>query len=66
MFASTCPKPVKDINQHLLHEWGIIGGYDLVKDYERRTNEMLIAVTEMVSREDMEMLLDALQEVSHA
>ncbi len=64
-FVVECKQPVAEINEHLL-EHGILGGLDLGQVYPSLKNDMLIAVTEMVSREDMEMLLDALQEVSHA
>ncbi len=40
--ASGCRR----INNHLL-EHGILGGYDLEKDYPDLKNRMLIAVTEM-------------------
>lgn len=62
-FVVKCSQPVDEINEHLL-EHGILGGYDLGQVYPSLKNHMLIAVTEMIAREDMEMLLDALQEVS--
>ncbi len=64
-FVIECKQPVAEINEHLL-EHGILGGLDLGQVYPSLKNHMLIAVTEMISREDMEMLLDALSEVSHA
>lgn len=63
-FAVCCPAPVKEINAHLL-EYGIIGGYDLGQDYPDLKNHMLIAVTEMNSKEDIDSLVDVLAEVSH-
>ena len=45
-FALCCPKPVSEINAHLL-EHGILGGYDLSNDYPTLKDRMLIAVTEM-------------------
>ncbi|MCX7841283.1 MAG: glycine dehydrogenase, partial [Anaerolineae bacterium] len=44
-FVVTCPAPVADINEYLLHEWGMVGGYDLSRDYPELGNSMLVAVT---------------------
>lgn len=63
-FVVQCKQPVAEINEHLL-EHGILGGMDLSQVYPSLKSHMLVAVTEMISREDMEMLLDALNEVSH-
>jgi len=63
-FTVKCPHPVKEINDHLL-EHGILGGYDLGQDYAKLKNHMLIAVTEMNSREEIDLLVDTLAEVSH-
>jgi glycine dehydrogenase subunit 1 len=61
-FAVRCPRPVAEINRGLLERWGIIGGYDLSQDYPQRENQMLIAVTEMISREEIDLLVEALGE----
>jgi glycine dehydrogenase subunit 1 len=63
-FVIQCPLPVYELNQHLL-EHGILGGYDLIQDYPEMSNAMLIAVTEMNSREDIDLLVEILSEVSH-
>jgi len=63
-FVVHCPKPVAEINEHLL-EHGILGCYDLGQDYAGMENDMLLAVTEMNSREDIDALVDVLAEVSH-
>jgi glycine dehydrogenase subunit 1 len=63
-FVVQCPQPVAEINEHLL-EHGILGGYDLGQDYAGMENYMLVAVTEMNSREDIDSLVDALAEVSN-
>ena len=42
---------------------GIIGGYDLGKDYPHLEGHMLICVTEMNAKEEIDMLIDVLQEV---
>jgi glycine dehydrogenase subunit 1 len=61
-FAVHCPRPVAEINQELLDEWGIIGGYDLGQDYPHLEKHMLIAVTEMLSRDEIDLLVEALGE----
>jgi len=61
-FIVRCPKPVDVINDELL-EYGILGGYDLSQDYPELENCMLIAVTEMISRDEIDLLVDALEEV---
>jgi glycine dehydrogenase subunit 1 len=63
-FVLRCPAPVQEINSHLL-EHGILGGYDLGQDYPALKDQMLIAVTEMNSKEDIDELVDVLGEVSH-
>lgn len=63
-FVLCCPKPASEVNAHLL-EHGILGGYDLGQDYPALKNHLLIAVTEMNSREDIDTLVDALSEVDH-
>jgi len=64
-FVVQCPRPAAKINEYLLDNWGIIGGYDLESDYPQRKNQMLIAVTEMNSREEIDILVTALAEVEH-
>lgn len=46
-------KPIKEINQHLLTSQ-IIGGYDLGRDYPELANHMLIAVTELRTKEEID------------
>ncbi|KAB2338975.1 aminomethyl-transferring glycine dehydrogenase subunit GcvPA [Cytobacillus depressus] len=45
--------PVKEVNQKLL-EKGIIGGYDLGRDYSDLANHMLVAVTELRTKEEID------------
>jgi glycine dehydrogenase subunit 1 len=61
-FVVRCPAPVADINRYLLEEWGILGGYDLGRDYAHLQNHMLICVTEVISREEIDVLVEALEE----
>ncbi len=63
-FALCVNRPVDEVNAHLL-EHGIIGGYDLGQDYPSLKDHMLIAVTEMNTKEEIDMLVEALKEVSH-
>ncbi len=63
-FIVKCPKPVEDINLHLL-DHGILGGYDLGKDYPALKGHMLVAVTEMISKDDIDALCEVLAEVNH-
>lgn len=63
-FALCVNRPVEEVNAHLL-EHGILGGYDLGQDYPALKDHMLIAVTEMNSREEIDELVEILSEVSH-
>jgi glycine dehydrogenase subunit 1 len=63
-FVIRCPQPVADINAHLL-EHGFLGGYDLGQDYPSLKDQMLLAVTEMNTRDEIDALVDVLAEVSH-
>jgi len=63
-FVMECPSPASEINAHLL-EHGILGGYDLGQDYPSLANHLLIAVTEMNSKEEIDTLVEVLSEVSH-
>jgi glycine dehydrogenase subunit 1 len=63
-FVVRCPRSVSEINNRLL-EYGILGGYDLSQNYPQLANHMLIAVTEMNTRDEIEWLVDVLTEVSN-
>jgi glycine dehydrogenase subunit 1 len=63
-FLVQCPNKVDDLNNHLL-EHGILGGFDLGKVYPRLEDHMLIAVTEMNRKEDIDLLCTILREVAH-
>jgi glycine dehydrogenase subunit 1 len=56
---------VDEVNAHLL-EHGILGGYNLERDYPELKNRMLIAVTEMNRRDDIDYLCEVLEEVANA
>jgi len=55
-----CPRPVAEINRALL-ERSIIGGLDVS---DRVENGMLVCVTEMNSREEIDRLVAALSSVN--
>ena len=59
-FVVRCPKPVSDINRRLLEE-GIVGGLDVS---ERIENGMLLCVTEMNTREEIDRLVAMLGAVN--
>lgn len=63
-FVVECPVPVAEVNDYLLENYGILGGYDLEKQFPNRKNQMLIAVTEMNTRNEIEALVGALEEVA--
>lgn len=63
-FILKCPQPVEEVNIHLL-DHGILGGFDLGCEYPNLANHMLVAVTEMNTKEDIDMLADVLQEAHH-
>ena len=61
-FIVECPRPVAEINVALRAQ-NIIGGYDLSKDYPHLGNAMLVAVTEMNTKEQIDALASALAQV---
>lgn len=63
-FAVTCPRPVAEINDRLI-DYDILGGYDLGQDYPILKDHMLIAVTEVNSKEEIDDLVAALEEMAH-
>ena len=63
-FVVRCPAPVPEINAYLLDEWGIIGGYDLGRDYPGLESHMLLCVTEMIRREEIDALVRGLEEAA--
>ncbi|SFJ32436.1 aminomethyl-transferring glycine dehydrogenase subunit GcvPA [Thermoflavimicrobium dichotomicum] len=59
-FVVKLSRPVKEVNAKLL-EQGIIGGYDLGRDYPELKDHMLIAVTEVRTKEEIEQLAKGLE-----
>jgi glycine dehydrogenase subunit 1 len=63
-FVIKTPKPVSEINLHLQNHW-IFGGFDLSQVYPELENHMMVAVTEKISKEDIDDFVTALEEVGH-
>ncbi|UCC61757.1 MAG: aminomethyl-transferring glycine dehydrogenase subunit GcvPA [Anaerolineae bacterium] len=63
-FAVRCPLPVQTLNRELLEGWGIVGGFDLGRFYPHREGQMLLCVTEMNAKEEIDYLIEALAEIA--
>lgn len=61
-FVVELPRPADEVNGILLDEYGIIGGYDLGRDYPHLDRHMLLAVTEMNTRASIDHLVEALRQ----
>ncbi len=59
-FVVKCPVDVQDLNDALINE-GIIGGYNLGKDFDHLQNHMLVAVTENNTKEEIDALVAVLR-----
>jgi glycine dehydrogenase subunit 1 len=62
-FAVRTPRPVAELNREL-ERYGIVGGYNLTQDYPQLGDAMLIAVTELNSKNDIDGLVTALKELA--
>jgi glycine dehydrogenase subunit 1 len=62
-FALTTPVPVEELNA-ALRDSGIQGGYDLSRDYPEFGRAVLFCVTETRTRDDIEALVAALEEIA--
>lgn len=58
-FVVSCPHPIDKVNNALL-EQGMIGGYDLGGDYSHLENHMLMCVTEVNTKEEIDVLVATL------
>lgn len=58
-FIISCPHPIAKVNAALL-EQGIIGGYDLGQDYSHLENHMLLCVTEVNTKDEIDVLVATL------
>ena len=59
-FPLRCPGSIDEINEYLLDEWGIVGGYNLSKDYPGLDSTMLVCCTETNAKEEIDLLVEAL------
>jgi glycine dehydrogenase subunit 1 len=57
------PRPAKEVNKKLLQS-GMIGGFDLNKDYSWK-NRMLIAVTEQRTKQEIDQFISELEGIMH-
>ncbi|MGB5759879.1 MAG: aminomethyl-transferring glycine dehydrogenase subunit GcvPA [Acidimicrobiales bacterium] len=65
-FVARLPVPVADANRRLRAQFDVTGGYDLGRDYPGLDHHMLIAVTEMNTRHDIDRLVTGLRAVAEA
>jgi glycine dehydrogenase subunit 1 len=65
-FVARGPRPVEEINRRLFEGHGIVGGYDLGREYPEMEGCMLLCCTETNTREEIDRLVEALKEASHA
>ncbi len=63
-FVVKCPMSVRAINALMLDEWDILGGYDLGQAYPHLQDHMLVCVTEMNSRDEIDDFVEALGEIT--
>jgi glycine dehydrogenase subunit 1 len=61
-FVVECPAPVAEINEYLLDIHSIVGGYDLSRAFPDRENQMLVAVTEMNTVDEIDDFVAGLKE----
>ena len=61
-FVLCCPKPASEVNEYLL-DHGILGGYALGDDYPSLKNHILMAFTEMNSKQEIDTLVEVLKEM---
>jgi glycine dehydrogenase subunit 1 len=63
-FVVRASRPVAEINERLRGDFGIIGGYDLGRDYPHLRDCMLLAVTELHGRQAVDRLVAALAQIA--
>jgi glycine dehydrogenase subunit 1 len=63
-FVVRLPCPVAEVNKRLREEFGIVGGYDLGSEYPHLRQHMLVAVTELNTREGIDRLVQALSGIA--
>lgn len=63
-FVVECPRPGSEMNQLLLNDYNIIGGYALGRDYPHLAHCLLVSTSEMTTCEEMAALVAALKEIA--
>jgi glycine dehydrogenase subunit 1 len=63
-FVVPLPRPPAEVNKLLREQHGIIGGYDLGRDYPHLAGHMLLAVTELNTRAAIDRLVGALRKIA--
>lgn len=63
-FVLKCPLPVEEVNALLL-DADILGGYDLSTEFADMENCMLVAVTETLSKDEIDYFVETLKEVGN-
>lgn len=61
-FLVECPIAAEEINEKLL-DYGVIGGYAISNNYPGMENYLLVAVTEINSKQEIDLLVETLVEV---
>lgn len=62
-FVLTLPVDAATVLRRLHAEYAIIGGYDLSRSFPGREGDLLVAVTEMNTRADIDRLVDAVRSI---
>jgi glycine dehydrogenase subunit 1 len=63
-FVVRLPRPVAEVNTTLRERYGIVGGYDLGRDFPDLAGHMLLAVTELNTRAAIDRLVEALGKIA--
>jgi glycine dehydrogenase subunit 1 len=63
-FVVALPKSVDAVNAALMEDFGILGGYDIGRDYPSFERHMLLAVTEMNTRESIDRVAEGLRKAT--
>lgn len=63
-FVLRLHRPLATVQEHLL-EHGILGGYDLGQDYPALRDHLLVAVTEMNTKDEIDYFAATLEEICH-
>ncbi len=63
-FVIECPISAAEVNEQMLDQ-NIIAGYDLGQDFPELKNHLLVAVTEMNTRQDIDTFIEVLGELTN-